>query len=157
MRSVGVQAPMMGACGRACKRNVRVSRTAHTALTCEAVPGPAWPRTKLTSTRLARAFRDAEQTETNAALRRRARRQGTYTPAGWAALVEFCGHVCLACGARDRELTRDHIVPLSRGGPDDLDNLQPLCQICNTRKRVQDWGDMRPAGWREFLQAEVQL
>ena len=31
-------------------------------------------------------------------------------------------------------LTVDHIIPRSKGGTDDLDNLQPMCYLCNTKK-----------------------
>jgi hypothetical protein len=30
--------------------------------------------------------------------------------------------------------TRDHIIPASRGGTNDLDNMQPMCADCNGRK-----------------------
>lgn len=31
-------------------------------------------------------------------------------------------------------LTKDHIIPKSRGGPDKLDNLQTMCYSCNWQK-----------------------
>ena len=31
-------------------------------------------------------------------------------------------------------MTRDHILPLSWGGPDHIDNLQTMCTNCNSRK-----------------------
>jgi hypothetical protein len=33
-------------------------------------------------------------------------------------------------------LEADHIVPLTRGGTDDIDNIQPLCGTCNRKKFV---------------------
>jgi hypothetical protein len=40
---------------------------------------------------------------------------------------------CLKCGTAEN-LTIDHILPLSRGGNDDMTNLQALCRTCNWRK-----------------------
>ena len=39
-----------------------------------------------------------------------------------------------------RNMTIDHIIPRSRGGTDDPDNLQLLCGACNSTKsnRTQD-------------------
>jgi len=50
---------------------------------------------------------------------------------------------CNICGVHfeKRNLTLDHIVPLSKGGPDADDNIQLLCQACNSMKgkRSQAW------------------
>ena len=35
---------------------------------------------------------------------------------------------------RDVLMTKDHILARTNGGTDDLDNLQPMCQGCNSRK-----------------------
>lgn len=59
---------------------------------------------------------------------------GSYTEAEWLALCERFGNVCLAC-LKPAKLTVDHIVPVSKGGANSIDNIQPLCRPCNSRKR----------------------
>lgn len=46
-------------------------------------------------------------------------------------------YTCAGCGKKMRrsECTVDHIVPQSWGGWHSGDNLQPMCQSCNSRKR----------------------
>ena len=58
---------------------------------------------------------------------------GEYTQAEWESLCEFYGHICLCC-KESKPLTVDHVVPLSKGGSNTIDNLQPLCASCNSRK-----------------------
>ena len=41
--------------------------------------------------------------------------------------------MCVKCGSKDR-LEIDHIKPVSKGGTDDLSNLQILCKHCNCSK-----------------------
>jgi 5-methylcytosine-specific restriction endonuclease McrA len=68
--------------------------------------------------------------------RRRARLRGCtehHTRAEWLAMVEAYGGRCAYCG-KDGRLERDHIKPLSRGGHDSIDNIQPLCRGCNLKK-----------------------
>ncbi len=46
------------------------------------------------------------------------------------------GHLCMYCGHEYSAamLTRDHVVPLSRGGRDQWSNVVAACRHCNTRK-----------------------
>jgi 5-methylcytosine-specific restriction enzyme A len=46
-----------------------------------------------------------------------------------------------------KELTMDHLVPLTRGGRSTRDNLVPSCKECNTRKK-----NMLPLEWEEYLE-----
>lgn len=49
------------------------------------------------------------------------------------------GYKCVICGDADPEqLSVDHIVPRSKGGGDELDNLRTLCMPCNLRKGTKD-------------------
>lgn len=45
-------------------------------------------------------------------------------------------HLCMYCGVRfgERELTRDHVLPKSRGGRDHWRNVVAACKRCNQRK-----------------------
>lgn len=42
-------------------------------------------------------------------------------------------YTCCSCGSLE-QLTVDHIVPVSKGGGDEMGNLQTLCRPCNSRK-----------------------
>lgn len=46
-------------------------------------------------------------------------------------------YTCVECGAKKEDgatLHVDHIIPVSKGGSDELDNLQTLCFDCNLNK-----------------------
>lgn len=45
------------------------------------------------------------------------------------------GHQCVRCGGRG-PLVIDHILPVSRGGSGEVENLQSLCEPCNREKGV---------------------
>ncbi len=53
-----------------------------------------------------------------------------------AALFARDGYLCLYCGQQfpRNALTRDHVVPLSRGGRDHWQNVVSACLPCNVRK-----------------------
>jgi 5-methylcytosine-specific restriction endonuclease McrA len=68
--------------------------------------------------------------------KRRARKLlsgGSFTAAEWKALCKLHGNKCLCCGKR-RKLAADHVIPVSKGGSSNIENIQPLCQPCNSRK-----------------------
>lgn len=47
------------------------------------------------------------------------------------------GH-CWYCGAMTNpfdDFAIDHVMPVARGGGDEIDNLVPVCQRCNSKKR----------------------
>jgi len=51
-------------------------------------------------------------------------------------LFQRDAHLCMYCGEErsSSALTRDHVVPLSRGGRDCWSNVVTACHACNTRK-----------------------
>ena len=59
---------------------------------------------------------------------------GSYTAAEWKALVEHYGGKCLCCGRDNIKLSADHVIPVAKGGSSNIDNIQPLCKSCNSRK-----------------------
>lgn len=83
--------------------------------------------------RRARPEIDRENHRRRKVRQRAARLSGYHTLAQWRACLAFYGHRCASCGATGT-LTRDHIIPLSRGGSDRIENIQPLCPSCNSRK-----------------------
>ena len=48
---------------------------------------------------------------------------------------------CRECGATNKETTLeiDHIVPVAKGGSNNLSNLQTLCKACNRAKHTRTW------------------
>jgi hypothetical protein len=46
------------------------------------------------------------------------------------------GKKCLCCGSEDH-ISLDHVIPINKGGKDEINNLQPLCKSCNSKKNVQ--------------------
>ena len=62
---------------------------------------------------------------------------GNFTPAAFVALcLQHC-HRCAVC-QKQCALSADHIHPLSRGGTNSIDNIQPLCKACNSQKSKFD-------------------
>jgi CRISPR/Cas system Type II protein with McrA/HNH and RuvC-like nuclease domain len=61
---------------------------------------------------------------------------------------------CLYCGRylRSKGVTLDHVIPVSRGGTHDPDNLALACPLCNAAKR-----ERTPLEWLADLQRACDL
>lgn len=63
---------------------------------------------------------------------------GFHTLGEWETLKAQYNWTCPACNNSEPQikLTVDHIIPLSRGGSDNIENIQPLCRTCNFKKHT---------------------
>jgi hypothetical protein len=68
----------------------------------------------------------------------RIKRQMSRRPTAIREILARSGWACVDCGSRiDLEL--DHIVPLCKGGGDDIEDHQPLCRPCHARRHRRDF------------------
>jgi 5-methylcytosine-specific restriction endonuclease McrA len=105
----------------------------------------------------------ARRTRKARADRRRRRRvaaaDNDLTPAQWASLLGAWGG-CAYCGATDRALQRDCVLPISRGGRYTVENVVPACRSCNTSKcndEVTGWLRRKRLDERAFLLRHVEV
>jgi 5-methylcytosine-specific restriction endonuclease McrA len=64
---------------------------------------------------------------------RRNKSAGKFDFKAWKEKLEVLNYKCQMCGTYER-ITIDHIIPLTKGGTNHIDNLQPLCHSCNSSK-----------------------
>lgn len=82
--------------------------------------------------------------------------EGNFTAEQWKAVLDFYEHTCLCCGEQGK-VTVDHVVPLARGGSNGIENLQPLCQSCNSRKNATTIDYRDPYLHEQLLEAMAAL
>lgn len=68
-----------------------------------------------------------------------------FTASQWQKACTRWDNRCLCCSTKT-DLTVDHVIPLSAGGPNTIDNVQLLCRKCNSRKGIMPI-DFRPGSY----------
>lgn len=74
-------------------------------------------------------------------IRYRARQRGaagSHTRVEWEQVLMRYERRCAYCHRSGLRLERDHVVPLSCGGTNSIDNIVPACRSCNARKNARD-------------------
>lgn len=67
---------------------------------------------------------------------------GVFTWAQFMQVFELFGRKCAycRCDLTEQTVTVDHVIPISKGGRNSIDNLAPACKSCNSSKKDRtDW------------------
>jgi len=67
---------------------------------------------------------------------RKKNNEGYFTTKEWEDLKKEHNHTCLCCKKKEPKikLVPDHVIPLSKSGNNYIQNIQPLCERCNSIK-----------------------
>lgn len=71
---------------------------------------------------------------------KRLKEKGTFTYSEWQEMKLRYGFICPCCKLSEPNvrLEMDHIKPISKGGLNIADNIQPLCGPCNRKKYTRE-------------------
>ena len=58
-----------------------------------------------------------------------------HTEQEWQQKIVEYNYSCAYCGVKPSKITKDHIIPISKSGTDNIINIQPLCISCNAKKK----------------------
>lgn len=56
------------------------------------------------------------------------------TPKEWEDKCAVFDYKCAYCGIKPEVLTQDHVIPLTKGGSHEIENVVPACGPCNSKK-----------------------
>jgi hypothetical protein len=62
---------------------------------------------------------------------------GKFTTKEWQDKLKEYNFKCAYCGTDRVKMTKDHLVPVSRGGTNTIDNIVPACLRCNMKKSIR--------------------
>ena len=92
---------------------------------------------------------DSIKARDHARIARKRGNGGKFTAEEWQELKKKYNYTCLRCRRKepDISLSIDHVIPISKGGHNSIENIQPLCLPCNVSKHIKstdyrlDWND----------------
>lgn len=72
--------------------------------------------------------------------------ENTLTLEEWSSTLQEFGHACAYCGSKSK-LTKDHVIPVAKGGGYTKRNIIPACPSCNYSKKDSElfqWFSSKP-------------
>lgn len=74
---------------------------------------------------------------------RKGKLNACFTPEQWGETKDFFQNQCAYCG-KQRDLTQEHFIPVTKGGCYTINNIIPACQPCNSSKQNKDFESWYP-------------